>query len=362
MKIACCLFLLFSHVSGSLKVPTTRVPLTTRIGIPNDSLEKAISTSNQKIIEKNEIVPVVRSSQPSKAKDITKFTFYMTLWYFFTVIYNISNKNALNSFPLPATVSTLQLIIGLPLFLPLWIRKCPSIPRSEFISFFLMSLTHTLGIFTSVVALKAGSVSFAHVVKSAEPVFAALFSKLLLQQSFSIPTYLSLIPIIGGVALSSMTDFTFSLRSFIPAMLSNVFHQLRIILSKKIMLKSSSSSSSSTPLSNSTSSSLVRMSPSEMFQMLTVFSVFQLLPVALLLEGKKLSSAWKVLEQSPLASSSTGGMIQKLASNNIFNKLLSSNEGIKQFSLNMLISGISFSIYNEVILFVCLCCLSVCSL
>lgn len=253
------LFFLFYNVLCLLKIPKNNflIKLNNKIINNKQNIQINLNNNNNEIIERNQMNEMneknkkneINQNKQINKNNIIKFSFLMLLWYFFTVIYNISNKNSLNSFPLPATVSTLQLIVGLPLFLPLWTIKLPSIPRSEIISFAFMAFTHALGIFTSVLALEAGSVSFTHVVKSAEPVFAALFSKLLLHQTFSLPTYLSLIPIIGGVALSSMTDFTFSLRSFIPAMLSNVFHQLRIVLSKRSMLKSSPSSPSS---SNST--------------------------------------------------------------------------------------------------------------
>lgn len=87
-----------------------------------------------------------------------------------------------------------------------------------------------------------------------------------------------------------------------------------------------------------------------MFQLLTVFSIFQLLPIAFLLEGKKMKAAWKLLETNSISPSATAGgtMLQKLASKSIFNKLISTNEGVKQFVLNMIISGLSFSLYNEV--------------
>ena len=51
---------------------------------------------------------------------------YYLLLYFFTVVYNIANKRVLNVLPLPATMAVVQLFLGIPLFLPLWIAKPPS--------------------------------------------------------------------------------------------------------------------------------------------------------------------------------------------------------------------------------------------
>jgi drug/metabolite transporter (DMT)-like permease len=258
----------------------------------------------------------------------------MFLWYFFTIVYNIANKNALNAFPLPAVVSTLQLMVGLPLFLPLWIVKRPALKQSDFTSFFIMSLMHAFGIFSSVVALEAGSVSFTHIIKASEPVFAAIFSTLLLGQQTSLPVYLSLLPIIGGVGFASLTDFKFSPRAFFPAILSNIFYQLRIVLSKKFMLKSSNQKSS--------------LTPSEMFQTLTVVSILLLTPIALFLEGNLISAAWATLNSASSSSESLKSFLH-------FPLPFPLSEGAKHFIANILISGLSFSLYNEVIFyFVCL--------
>lgn len=274
-------------------------------------------------------------SSNNKSFNLVKFSSYMFLWYFFTVVYNISNKNALNSFPLPAVVSCLQLLIGLPLFLPIWFFKMPSLDLTTLKSFISFSVFHALGLLTSVMALEAGSVSFTQIVRAAEPVFAALFSTIFLKQVFSTPILLSLIPIIGGVGIASMTDFTFTQRSFILAMLSNIFYQLRIVLTKRFMVNSA--------VKNSSSSS--NITPSQLFQILTLLSLIQLIPAAFFLEYKKIFPAWTALRLSipPLSFTSTWTQLP------FFDQLpLFSNEAAKLFFVNILVSGISFFFHNEV--------------
>jgi Triose-phosphate Transporter family len=56
---------------------------------------------------------------------------------------------------------------------------------------------------------------------------------MLLLQVFAFPVYLSLLPVIGGVALASLKELSFSWMAFGNAMGSNTFSALRGIMGKK---------------------------------------------------------------------------------------------------------------------------------
>ena len=88
-----------------------------------------------------------------------------------------------------------------------------------------------------VVAGSAGAVSFVLVVKSSEPAVSALLSGVLLGQVFPVSVYLTLLPIIFGVAIASFEELSFTWLCFGAAMLSNVSSALRAILAKKAMSK-----------------------------------------------------------------------------------------------------------------------------
>lgn len=70
-----------------------------------------------------------------------------------------------------------------------------------------------------------------------EPFFSVLLSALFLGESPSIPIVLSLLPVVGGVALASATEVTFNWAGFLAAMGSNVTFQSRNVFSKKFMGK-----------------------------------------------------------------------------------------------------------------------------
>lgn len=70
-----------------------------------------------------------------------------------------------------------------------------------------------------------------------EPFFSVLLSALFLGESPSIPIVLSLLPVVGGVALASATEATFNWAGFLAAMGSNITFQSRNVFSKKFMGK-----------------------------------------------------------------------------------------------------------------------------
>lgn len=163
---------------------------------------------------------------------------YFALWYLFNIAYNIYNKKALNVLDFPWTVATIQMAAGILYFVPLWLlglRKAPKLSFDEMKTLFPIALCHTGVHVGAVIALGAGAVSFAHIVKASEPVVTCLFNAVLLGQTFTLPVYLTLLPIIGGVAIASMKELSFTMLALASAMLSNVSSAARGVLSKKTM-------------------------------------------------------------------------------------------------------------------------------
>lgn len=159
---------------------------------------------------------------------------------------------------------------------------------------------------TAVLSLGAGAVSFTHIVKAAEPVFTAGFSAALLGQTFALPVYLSLLPIIFGVSLASLKELSFSWMAFGNAMGSNTASALRGIMGKKQMGK---------PVGEN-------MTPANLYAVLTILAFCFLSPVAVLLEGKKLKPAW----DAAIAAGATS----------------------KGLGSTVLLSGLFYYLYNEV--------------
>ncbi|WZZ02218.1 hypothetical protein YC2023_074546 [Brassica napus] len=167
---------------------------------------------------------------------VTGFFFFM--WYFLNVIFNILNKKIYNYFPYPYFVSVIHLFVGVVYCLVSWSVGLPKRApiNSDILKVLIpVAVCHAIGHVTSNVSFAAVAVSFTHTIKALEPFFNASASQFLLGQPIPITLWLSLAPVVLGVAMASLTELSFNWLGFISAMISNISFTYRSIFSKKAM-------------------------------------------------------------------------------------------------------------------------------
>jgi solute carrier family 35 protein E1 len=200
-------------------------------------------------------------------------------WFFLNVMYNISNKRVLNAFAMPWMMSLSSLGVGVPFVLLLWatgIRKVPEIKAAGWKTLAPIGMAHAIGHAGSVIALGAGAVSFAQTVKAAEPVFTCVMSYLVLGTVFKWQVYASLFPIIAGVCVASLKELSFSYKSLICALISNVAFASRAVLSKLTMNE---------PVGKN-------MDAANLYGVLTMMAFALTIPVAFYFEGGAVAATW----------------------------------------------------------------------
>ncbi|XP_048637370.1 triose phosphate/phosphate translocator, chloroplastic isoform X3 [Brassica napus] len=168
---------------------------------------------------------------------VTGFFFFM--WYFLNVIFNILNKKIYNYFPYPYFVSVIHLFVGVVYCLVSWSVGLPKRApiNSDILKVLIpVAVCHAIGHVTSNVSFAAVAVSFTHTIKALEPFFNASASQFLLGQPIPITLWLSLAPVVLGVAMASLTELSFNWLGFISAMISNISFTYRSIFSKKAMV------------------------------------------------------------------------------------------------------------------------------
>jgi solute carrier family 35 protein E1 len=226
-----------------------------------------------------------------KKKIATGYLF--ALWYVFSVAYNIFSKNALNMAPsLAWTTATLQMSLGLAFVFPLWksgVRQQPELERSDLVRLLPVAILHSLVHIGGVVSMGAGAVSFTYIVKASEPAISASLAAL---TGTILPTsvYLTLFPVMAGVAIASVSELSFTWKSFNYAMLSNLASAGRGIVGKKTLNQNWGKS----------------MTASNIYAVLTMMATCFLIPVALLMEGSVISSTFQSLRVSNQLSSYLG--------------------------------------------------------
>ncbi|KAL8529877.1 hypothetical protein ACS0TY_007077 [Phlomoides rotata] len=200
------------------------------------------------------------------------------LWYLFNIYFNIYNKQVLKAFHYPMTVTLVQFTVGSVLVMFMWsfnLYKRPKISGGQLAAILPLAVVHTMGNLFTNMSLGKVAVSFTHTIKAMEPFFSVLLSAMFLGEYPTLWVVSSLLPIVGGVALASMTEASFNWAGFWSAMASNVTNQSRNVLSKKFMVKKEES------LDNIT-----------LFSIITIMSFFLMAPIAIFMEGIKFTPTY----------------------------------------------------------------------
>ncbi|KAG6538942.1 hypothetical protein ZIOFF_004094 [Zingiber officinale] len=238
--------------------------------------------------------------------------FLFGLWYLFNIYFNIYDKQieeigrnilyfveygifriskrdwllqVLKVYPFPMTITAFHFGIGTVFILLMWLTNIyekPKISSKQIVAILPLAIVHTLAnVFTNM-SLGMVAVSFTHTIKASEPFFTVILSALFLGETCLLtslfPSFLvliSLVPIVGGVALASLTEVSFNWAGFWSAMASNLTNQSRNVLSKKIMTKSEES-----------------LDDINLFSITTIMSFLLLAPVTILIEGIKFTPAY----------------------------------------------------------------------
>ncbi|KAH7658553.1 Triose phosphate/phosphoenolpyruvate translocator protein [Dioscorea alata] len=199
------------------------------------------------------------------------------LWYLFNIYFNIYDKQVLKVYPFPTTLTTVQLAFGSVFVILMWItnlHKKPNISLSQLVPILPLALVHALGLLFTNMSLGKVAVSFTHTIKAMEPFFTVLLSALFLGEMPTPWVLLSLVPIVGGVGLASLTEASFNWGGFWSAMASNLTYQSRNVLSKKILVEKEES-----------------LDNINLYSIITILSLFLMVPVTLFVEGAKFTPA-----------------------------------------------------------------------
>lgn len=220
--------------------------------------------------------------------------FYFLLWYLGNYYHNITGKKAFvlsgGATGMPVTIATMQMGIGCVYALFLWAapdaRKFPNINASDVVKMIPVSVCNAGVHGFSSFATSAGAISFGQMIKAAEPVFAAVLGTSVYGQSVSTARWLTLIPIIGGVCIASVSELDFAWLAFWAASIANVFAAFKGNENAKLMASSEIRDKLETV--------------GNQFAVTTLLSFLVLLPVMILKEGSKWGEFVTAMKTNPI--------------------------------------------------------------
>ncbi|XP_011499662.1 PREDICTED: solute carrier family 35 member E1 homolog [Ceratosolen solmsi marchali] len=180
--------------------------------------------------------------ESKERREFLAIVFLCPLWYAVTSSSNVTAKALLSDFPYPITVTIVQLttisLFSGPLF-NLWGVRRSSRTLITWNYYFRLIVPLAFGKFLgnvlSHVSIWKVPVSYAHTVKATMPLFTVVLSRLILQERQTRKVYLSLLPIVGGVAIATLTELSFNFTGLFSALASTMAFSLQNIYSKKVL-------------------------------------------------------------------------------------------------------------------------------
>ncbi|XP_015675076.1 solute carrier family 35 member E2A-like [Protobothrops mucrosquamatus] len=169
---------------------------------------------------------------------------YLTLWFFFSFCTLFLNKYILSLLEgEPSMLGAVQMLsttfIGcVKMFVPccLYQHKSRLSYPSNFIMIMLfVGLMRFATVVLGLVSLKNVAVSFAETVKSSAPIFTVIMSRMILGEYTGLFVNLSLVPVMGGLALCTATELSFNILGFSAALSTNIMDCLQNVFSKKLL-------------------------------------------------------------------------------------------------------------------------------
>ncbi|XP_045866568.1 solute carrier family 35 member E2B isoform X1 [Meles meles] len=156
---------------------------------------------------------------------------YLTLWFFFSFCTLFLNKYILSLLEgEPSVLGAVQMlcttVIGCAkTFVPCCLHRHKarlSYPPNFVMIMLFVGLMRFATVVLGLVSLKNVAVSFAETVKSSAPIFTVIMSRMILGEYTGLLVNLSLIPIMGGLALCTATEISFNVLGFSAALSTNI--------------------------------------------------------------------------------------------------------------------------------------------
>ena len=163
-----------------------------------------------------------------------RITLFMSLWYACSGVTLFGNKHIMNTLGCDPNVLAMTQMVStfffgaLKMYGPyLFGGRLQSSPlssqplRSFITDMAIVGLMRFATVMLGLVSLKFVAVSFTETVKSSAPFFTVIFAQLILGERTSFMVKLSLLPVVGGLALCSATELSFNYIGFFAAVFNN---------------------------------------------------------------------------------------------------------------------------------------------
>ncbi|GAA5861571.1 hypothetical protein JCM3774_002630 [Rhodotorula dairenensis] len=173
------------------------------------------------------------------ARDLDNPKAWLVLYFMFNLGLTLFNKLVLQGFPFAWTLTAIQMLsgtIGTQIALHRGAFTQAHLTTKENGIMIMFSGLYTINIAVSNLSLGLVSVPFHQVVRAMTPLFTIMLSMVLFRKRHSRQTYLSLIPVVAGVAFATYGDYSFTAWGFILTLTGAILASLKTIITNRVQV------------------------------------------------------------------------------------------------------------------------------
>lgn len=183
-------------------------------------------------------VAIDETSKKRLLSSIWTICLLVCLWYATAVAAITSTKMIMNILPFPFLLCTFQFVIA-SIITAIYRKSCVEngVNKVDFSADKVVeqiAMSYTLGFVFTNISFSIVNANFAETVKAGEPISSVIIGYLLYNEKSSMITYLTLVPLCVGVAISSVNDISFDFIGFLTAAISNICFSSRAVLSRHL--------------------------------------------------------------------------------------------------------------------------------
>ncbi|ORX51338.1 TPT-domain-containing protein [Hesseltinella vesiculosa] len=149
------------------------------------------------------------------------------------------NKAILNDFSYPWSLTAIHTLcgsVGCYILYMLGIFTPAKLNDNENMVMLMFSVLYTINIAISNVSLNLVSVAFHQVIRAMTPVFTVMISIVVLQKSYSRMIYLSLVPVVLGVAFATIGEYDYTILGFLLTVLGTMLAAVKTIVTNRVQV------------------------------------------------------------------------------------------------------------------------------
>ncbi|XP_065674335.1 solute carrier family 35 member E1 isoform X3 [Hydra vulgaris] len=166
-----------------------------------------------------------------------KVTVLCVSWYLLSTTNNILGKKILVQYPYPLTITLFHMLSSsfmvYPVLLMAGINTQYRYSKHFMLRFIIpLGFGKLFGSIASHISIWRVTISYAHTVKASLPIFTVLLGRLIYKDLQSYQVYLSLLPIVFGVAIATITELSFEFYGMCSALLATFIFALQNLYSK----------------------------------------------------------------------------------------------------------------------------------